>query len=300
MYIVYIPGYASMSAVTKGNPLVRFLINRFDFLFRFFYCRLKLYRTVDFLMPRLYSSNYESLNSYFDIMAGALEKHGFKIAGKRIMELGPGNSYINAYNLLRSGAREVVLVDKFPRYTETARQKSYIKDEIDYYKSKHRVKNFDYVDEATCCLNPECIAFIAGDLCECDFDGKVDLIYSIAVLHHIKGLDRYIRRMHELLNPGGMMFHVIDLKDKLHFFGNPFLFYKYSDFTWEHFLTDDAVTYTNRVRYGEYREMFAASGFEVVWEDTISHEIPPFRINKKFAGRSDLNIGDARFLLKKK
>ncbi len=288
-----------MGAVKKGNPLMRFLVNRFDFLIRFFYCKMKFYKVFDFVMPRLYSSNYESLNSYFDIIAGALKKNRFRIEGKKILELGPGNSYINAYNFLRSGARDVTLVDKFPRFTDTARQKSYIKNEIDYYKSRHGVKKFEYVDETTCCLNPGCITFIAGDLCECAIEGTVDFIYSIAVLHHIKGLDRYIRRMHELLNPGGMMFHVIDLKDKFHFFGNPFLFYKYSDFAWEHLLTDEAVTYTNRVRYGEYLDMFAASGFELVWEDIISHDIQPFRINKKFAGRDDLGIGDARFLLKK-
>ena len=289
-----------MSAVTKGSPLVRFLINRFDFLIRFVYCKLKFYRVFNFFMPRLYSSNYESLNSYFDIIAGALKKHSFKIAGKSILELGPGNSYINAYNFLRNGAREVVLVDKFPRYTDTARQKDYIRHEIDYFKSKHRVKQFEYVDETSCCLNPDCITFIAGDLCESAIDGRADFIYSIAVLHHIKGLDRYIQRMHQLLNPGGMMFHVIDLKDKFHFFGNPFLFYKYSDFTWDHLLTDEAVTYTNRVRYQEYVDMFTASGFELVWEKTITHDFPEFKINKKFAGRDDLHVGDAQFLLRKK
>jgi SAM-dependent methyltransferase len=289
-----------MSAVTKGSPLVRFLITRFDFIIRFVYCKLKFYRIFDFFLPQLYSSNYESLNSYFDIIDGALKKSKFKIEGKRILELGPGNSYINAFNFLRNGAREVILIDKFPRYTDSERQKSYIRSEIEYFKSKRRVKKFDYVDETTCCLNEKCVTFIGGDLCECTLDRKVDFIYSIAVLHHIKGLDRYIRRMSDLLNPGGMMYHVIDLKDKFHFFGNPFLFYKYSDFTWDHLLTDEAVTYTNRVRYREYLDMFAASGLELVWENTISHEIPRMKINKKFTGRDDLAIGDAHFLVRKK
>lgn len=289
-----------MSNVRKGNPLVRFLINRFDFLIRFFYCKLKLYKVFNLLMPQLYSSNYESLNSYFDIMADVLKKNKFTIAGKSVMELGPGNSYINAYNYLQSGARKVVLIDKFPRYADTDRQVSYIKREIEYFKATRGVRQFDYVDESTCRLNPEIITFIAGDLCDCPVKGKVDLIYSIAVLHHIKGLDRYVRRMHELLNPGGMMFHVIDLKDKFHFFGNPFLFYKYSDFTWEHFLTDEAVTYTNRVRYREYLDLFADNGFDLVWEETISHDVPKFKIDRKFSGRDDLHVGDARFLLRKK
>jgi SAM-dependent methyltransferase len=261
---------------------------------------MQLYKIFDLFLPRLYSSNYESLNSYFIIISEALKKNNFTIDGKTVLEIGPGNSYINAFNFLLNGARKVILIDKYPRQSDTERQKSYIKKEIEYCKSSYNIDRLQYIDESTGMINTDYISFIAGDLCAIPFDAKVDFIYSIAVLHHIKELDLYIKKMYDILKPGGMMYHVVDLKDKFHFFGSPFLFYKYSDFTWEHFLTDTAVTYTNRKRYREYIDMFEGNGFDVVWRKKIAYKTPDFPINKKFFGRSDLDIGDAHFLLKKK
>lgn len=289
-----------MTAVKKGNRLVRFLVNRFDFIIRFFYCKMRLYRLYDYFFPGLYHSNYASLNSYFRLISGALEKYGFSTKQKTVLEIGPGNSYINAYNFLHAGAREVILVDKFPRYADTDRQRAYIKNEIEFFKSRNNVTAFPYVDEATGDLNRDFMTFIPGDLRTMSLNRKVDFIYSIAVLHHIRELEQYIQKMASLLNAGGMMYHVVDLKDKFHFFGNPFLFYKYSDFTWDRFCTDEAVTYTNRARYGDYIGIFARSGLELVWEKTLSYEYPRVRMNRKFAGRSDLDIGDAHFLLRKR
>jgi SAM-dependent methyltransferase len=251
-------------------------------------------------MPQLYSSNYESLNNYFHIIADVLKKHKFSIRGKSILEIGPGNSYINAYNFLLSGASDVVLIDKYPRYLDTERQRTYVKNEIEYFKFKYHVKTFKYINTETFGLNPDYLRFIPGDLRAVGLDHNVDFIYSIAVLHHIRELEKYVQKMSELLNRGGMMYHVVDLKDKLYFFGNPFLFYKYSDYVWDNILTEETVTYTNRVRYQDYVDMFKRSGFDLLWKKTISHDYPQFRINKKFAGRSDLNIGDAHFLLRKR
>jgi SAM-dependent methyltransferase len=284
----------------KRSALVPFLINRFDFSIRFFYSKMKLYKVFNFVYPKIYRSNYEDLNSFFEIIDGHFKKNKFNIDGKSILELGPGNSYINTYNFLQNGARKVILIDKFPRFSITKKQKSYIKDEVNYFKTSHNINKFEYLDEATCSPNQDYITFIAGDLCDFTSGIKVDFILSISVLQHIKGLDQYIRTMHQILNPGGMMYHVIDLKDKFHFFGNPFLFYKYSDFVWENFLTDKAVTYTNRMRYQEYIDIFTANGFDLVWEQITPYDFSKFKINKKFAGRSDLHIGDANFLLKKK
>ena len=289
-----------MNIPIQDSSIIKYIFNRFDYVIRFFYCKMRLYKIFDVFLPRLFSSNYESLNSYFLIISDALKKNSFTIYGKTILEIGPGNSYINAYNFLLNGARKVILVDKYPRQSNSRRQKSYIKNEIEYCKSRYNLDRIAYIDERSGTLKADYIDFIAGELCAITFDATVDFIYSIAVLHHIKDLDRYIKKMRDILNPGGMMYHVVDLKDKFHFFGSPFLFYKYSDYTWEHVLTDKAVTYTNRMRYREYLDMFARNGFDVVWEKTIAYGVPDFPINKKFFGRTDLAIGDAHFLLRKR
>jgi SAM-dependent methyltransferase len=284
----------------RFNAFTAFLVDRLDFMVRLLYCKLGLFKLINRLVPRVYSSNFETLNEYFELMAGHLGRAGFSINGKSVLELGPGNSYMNAYNFLSKGARNVTLVDKYPRYCDTAAQRSYIQDEIDFFKKKRSADRFEYLDCRTCMPDQNYIRFIAGDLCEIDFSEKVDFIYSIAVLHHVRDLPRYVRKMSDMLNSGGMVFHAVDLKDKLHFSGSPFRFYRYSDFVWDRLMTEESVTYTNRLRYGEYVDLFAANGFEPVWESVIEYDLPPMKLAGRFAGRSDLHIGDAQFLFRKK
>lgn len=284
----------------KYNAFTSFFVSRFDFLVRFAYCKLRLFKLVNRLMPRVYSSDFRSLDGYFSIISRQMEKHGFSIKGKSVLEIGPGNSFINAYNFLHAGARSVTLIDKYPRHCDSVAQRSYVRSEIDFFKIRWDVDRFEYVDNESCLPDPKYIRFIAGDLGEVDFDERVDFIYSIAVLHHIRDLPRYIRKMSDILSSGGMVFHVIDLKDKFHFFGNPFLFYKYSDFTWDRLLTEDSITYTNRVRYREYIDLFASNGFELVWQVVREYEVPDIRLAPRFSGRDDLHIGDAQLLFRKK
>ena len=282
------------------SALASFLVSRFDSIVRFLYCKAGLFRLINALRPHVYHSDYESLNGYFDLMTYHLDRQGFDISGMSVLELGPGNSYINAYNFLHRGARKVILVDKFPRYCESEEQRSFIRSEMDYFINARKPDRCDYLDGDTCATNPRYIRFVAGDLCEIDIGEQVDLIYSIAVLQHIRDLPRYIKKMHTMLRDGGMAFHIVDLKDKFHFFGNPFLFYRYSDRVWDRFLTEESVTYTNRLRYREYVDLFAANGFEIVWESVLEYDAPPVALARRFVGRDDLHVGDAHFLLRKK
>ncbi len=284
----------------KYNAITSFFVSRFDFIVRFVYCKLRLFRLVNRLMPKVYSSDFRSLDGYFQIISRQIERHGFSIRGKSVLEIGPGNSFINAYNFLHAGARSVTLIDKYPRHCDSTVQRSFVRSEIDFFKMRWDIDRLEYVDDESCMPNPKYIRFISGDLGEIDFDERVDFIYSIAVLHHVRDLPGYIRKMSNILASGGMVFHVIDLKDKFHFFGNPFLFYKYSDFTWDRLLTEDAMTYTNRVRYREYIDLFASNGFELVWQVVREYEVPDIRLAPRFSGRDDLHIGDAQLLFRKK
>lgn len=284
----------------SSGALARFFVNRFDSIIRFLYCRAGLFRLINHIKPRVYHSDFESLNEYFELMLRHLKREGFSVSGKSVLEIGPGNSYVNAYNFLEAGARSVTLVDKYPRYCDSDRQRAYIQSEIDFFRTKRGAGPFEYLDAATCMPNPEYIRFIEGDLREIDLGEGVDFIYSIAVLQHIRDLPQYIRKMSDMLNSGGMVFHAIDLKDKFHFFGNPFLFYKYSDTAWDRLLTEESVTYTNRLRYREYLEMFEECGLEMVWESVLEYDVPRMKLAPRFAGRDDLHIGDAHLLFRKK
>jgi hypothetical protein len=236
-----------MKSASWLNQILYFMLNNFDFIIRFVYCKMQFYKLAKIFFPHVYNSNFESLSSYFQIINEILQKHDFLTTGKSIMELGPGTSLIIAYNFLLRGAKCAILVDKYPRLNSTRQYQSYKKNEFNYFKCHNETDVFDFIDYGTGEPRPESSQFIAGDLCKIKLDEKVDL------------------------------------KDKYHFFGTPFLFYKYSDFVWNNLLTDEAVTYTNRVRYQEYVNLFNESGFEIVWQNTISHDIPNCKIDKKFS-----------------
>lgn len=221
---------------------------------------------------KLYSSNFEKLDEKFEELNETLQKQSISIKNKVILELGPGNSFINAYNFLMQGAEKVVLVDKFPRVDKTPKQIEFQQNEILFIKMKYKKKSLPFIKEGK--IDSPKIQVIGKDLTEIKELPGVDFIYSISVLEHVKKIKKNIQKMYEILNPGGYMFHKIDLRDHYNF-NRPFIFYKYSDKTWNKYLTKEELSYTNRVRYDEFEEWFKEAGFEIVDE-----ELDRFSINK--------------------
>ena len=288
-----------MFTLKNKNSLFFSFIRHNYFPIKFIYTRFRLYNLVKIFRPGIYDSDYDSLDRYFELMHRHLKKFKFNFKNSMVMELGPGNSYIIPYNFLRLGAKKVILLDKYPRVDNTPHQREYSLREHDYFKKKYGADTGRYFDASAAMPRDEYISYQAGDLVYTDFPGKFDLVYSIAVLHHIQDLESSIKKMGAIVKKGGMMFHVVDFKDKWHSLGLPFAFYRYSDRVWNRFLTDASLTYTNRIRYGDYVELFRKYGFEILWQQTWEFPVTEKKIDRRFAGRADLHIGDAHFLLKK-
>lgn len=127
-----------------NNAILSFFWNHLDLFIRFGYCRLgpisKLLNKL--LFWKLKSSDSEKLDKIFEDSLTILKRSNIAIKGKTILEIGPGNSYMIAYNFLMLGAKKVILVDKFPRMIKTKRQKEYFKREIEYVSKKYRTKTF--------------------------------------------------------------------------------------------------------------------------------------------------------------
>lgn len=92
-------------------------------------------------------------------------------------------------------------------------------------------------------------------------ENTFDLIFSMSVLEHIRDPGMTIRNSYHLLKQKGWCFHSIDMRDHLNF-DAPLTFLRYSD---EEFR--ERNPYDNRLRCGEYREVFETAGFHVVYED---------------------------------
>jgi SAM-dependent methyltransferase len=90
-------------------------------------------------------------------------------------------------------------------------------------------------------------------------DGSVDVVFSASVLEHVRRPREVIAACHRLLRPGGHCLHAIDLRDHADF-SRPLEFLKWSE--------DEYQSRTggpeNRVRAGEFLEIFADAGFEIL------------------------------------
>lgn len=279
-----------------SNKYISFFFNNFDFLIRFLYCRIPFLRRL--LFWQLYSSNFKELNRQFKQIERVLKKYKINLQGKVVLEIGPGNSYINAYNFLVLGAKKVILVDKFPRLTNSKKQKLFLQQELAFFKQTHKLKNLFFIKNGK--INPRYINFIADDLNNLNLK-NIDFIYTNSVLEHVKNIKEIIKTMKRFLRKEGYMYHQIDMRDHYNF-DNPFLFYKYPDIIWNKFLTKEGISYTNRWRYDDFIKIFEKYNFKKVWEKKKRKKfLPSVKLAKRFRKKrkENLEIIELKILLKK-
>ncbi len=120
-------------------------------------------------------------------------------------------------------------------------------------------------------LNRERIDLIQGDFDTHPFQPEsFDFIYSLAVLEHVTGIETVLKKMHRILRSGGMMIHLIDLREHhTHLRTVPDKnrsteFMKYSRADWEKRYPPGSEHYINRLRASDFRQSFLEAGFEIV------------------------------------
>jgi SAM-dependent methyltransferase len=99
-------------------------------------------------------------------------------------------------------------------------------------------------------------------------DGSLDVIYSRAVLEHVRlpDLDSIFAGAHRMLRPGGFMAHLIDNSDHFQHRDRRLgrvNFLRYGDMTWR-LMCMNVQNYQNRLRHTDYAARLVADGFEIV------------------------------------
>lgn len=282
-----------------NNRHLSALFNACDFPIRYMYCRLgpvsRLLNRLAFW--KLYSSGDPAdLDTKFEKMRSLFSSQQISFEGKIVLELGPGNSLINTYNILKLGAKKIYLVDKYPRYINTEEQRTYRQKELEVLITKYGRAALTFLDEQDQ-IRPGLVTMIEKDLTEIS-DLKVDLIFSHGVLEHVKKIDENIQKMAALLNPGGTMYHYINMLDHYNF-NAPHLFLKYSTPTWQHFLTKEGVSYTNRWRYRDYHDSFRRAGLRLIFESIQRFPVTQKKLDRQFQNEPDLDIGMIDIILQK-
>ena len=259
---------------------VPWLYNHLDFLIRFLYSRTLLgFLASRTLAAKLYRSNPETLNQLFQEVSSVWHSHHLSIQGKTILELGPGTSLIPAINFLGQGAAKVYLLDKYPRLNPN-KPLTPTPEEITFFTT-HYPQVAAKVLSKHHTLRRKFVTLHSKDLNH--FRYKVDIIYSTSVLEHVTHPHQFIATMSAHLKPGGFMYHAIDLRDHYNF-DQPFLFYRYSNFIWHHFLSKPGRSFTNRFRYHQFIDSFTHQGLNLTWEKKTSQSLPPnLKLHPHFA-----------------
>ncbi|MBK8163352.1 MAG: class I SAM-dependent methyltransferase [Gammaproteobacteria bacterium] len=211
------------------------------------------------------------------IFQSHMEKSCFqqRLAGKTILELGPGDSLATAIIAAGYGARSILI--------DSGR---FIRKDINSYVELVGAlakRNLPHID-ISCCRDVDEIL----ELCNSRYmtEGldslrmiekeSVDLIFSQAVLEHIRRYDflETMRECRRILREGGVCSHQVDLRDHL---GGSLNNLRFSERVWESAFFSKSGFYTNRIQYSEMIGLFAQAGFKVEVTDICRWDTPPTR-----------------------
>ena len=180
-----------------------------------------------------------------------LEAAGFTLEGKRILVFGYGGNFGVGCALLRSGARQVVLCDRFAR-PDDERNRALLPQYA------------DFLDQQSGRVIPKtgAIQLLEADIRQVAREGQiapVDIVVSTSVFEHLDDVEGIAAALAAITRPGGIGIHYIDLRD--HFFKYPFEMLRFSERTWRDWLNPGSNL--NRYRVWHYRRAFAAAYQEV-------------------------------------
>ena len=239
---------------------------------------------------------------------------GLSFKDVRLLELGPGQTPDLLFCALLLGAHSSLGLDVNPYLSERVRcvgpYEEVTRELLNMaVQKKHpfpypiNTERFQGVD-----------AIPADVLDVRQYDGRTfpladcsrDVIWSRSVLEHVKDPVGVVREMSRVLVPGGVMCHIIDLRDHTTLStGSDWLrFLRYPRGVWD-MMTSNRSTWSNRVRCSHWERIFKAAGFDTVVIRRERHAFHPAfgraRLSREFSSCTgeDLSTAWVRCALRK-
>lgn len=182
------------------------------------------------------------------------------LAGKTVLELGPGGSVGFGLLALQAGAARYLAIDNgehtFVRPRQIRGYRKLVGNDTVLRCFEKRAGRIVYKEEAIQFKN---ITQASGYPLP---DASVDVIYSCAVLEHVHDLERAFSEMARVLKPGGIMYHEVDLRD--HIFSQDSLWFLSIPERVFRALFRHTGGYVNRERVSRYREFCGRHGIGIV------------------------------------
>ncbi len=161
------------------------------------------------------------------------------LSGKRVLEIGPGESLSVGILCLANGAKSVTAIDRFPSLLNRKQQSEIYKALIQNEKNIETGQFLNLIDNdfKISADKMDYIPFVPlEELDKTLAPGQFDIILSRAVLEHIYDLDLAFSSMNNLLAPGGVMIHEVDFRDHAIFTSynlHPLTFLTFSKKIWK-------------------------------------------------------------------
>jgi len=221
-----------------------------------------------------------------------------RVKGIHACELGPGNSLAMAFVLSLLGATRVVAVDvrRYAKYCEGEIYQICV-DMLDGWFDTERFppefRPSEWRKEIPAILPAGARAPVLGDrIAYAVTDGRalpveggsLDFIYSCSVQEHVREPQHAYAEQYRALCPGGLVSHIIDVKDHHH--SEPFNFLRYDDRLWEAMQGHSGGS-TNRLRAQDHLDLIEAAGFEILNVRRRQAETPPRTLAPRFRRFSD-------------
>lgn len=205
-----------------------------------------------------------SFREYFDTLE--VPRSGIEdfLAGKVLVEYGPGDLPGVALLMLAHGARRVICVDRFPLVSLSAFATAALRalfSKLEPAAAERARAALRYPKDVTQGFHPERLDYLVTRDGLCGLRGEADIVFSRAVLEHVNDLPATFADMAVALKPGGVAVHLVDLKSHGLHQSTPLDFLTWPTWLWN--LMYSAKGVPNRLRVDSYRDGVAKAGLRL-------------------------------------
>lgn len=217
-----------------------------------------------------------------------LNRFDLNLAGKRILLFGYGGSFGVGVELLRRGARHVILSDPFAR-----------PDSVQNYRYFNGNEPYLLATGEHVQVNPDWLTLSHKPIAEAqaDIGDPVDLILSSSVFEHLIDPEHEMRSLMNCMTEDGAQLHIIDLRD--HYFKYPFEMLCHSEDDW--LSKYNPPSHLNRYRYWDYqvifKQFFSRVEIEIIMQDPAAFDACRARIQPEFVSGNQVWDTAAKIVL---
>lgn len=216
-----------------------------------------------------------------------IERYTGSVAGKTIVEFGPGDTLSAGLAMIAAGARRYVALDRFvPDYSAPS-AKHWYSGVSDAWAtaSPGRIWPQDLRPEFFPERYPDRVGYISGAVEEASDDDRYDVVSSWQVGEHVRDISSFAAPTARLLLPDGVAVHRVDFgpHDCWRAYDDPLTFLRLPSPLWSAMGCNRGTP--NRARHHEFLEAWRSAGLSVECHDMrrfAPSELSPHRYRSQF------------------